>query len=526
MLFVLVKLRRLLKPARRSFQPAEDQLPTMTLVIAAYNEENIIERKIRNTLALRYPADRLRIIFVTDGSSDLTPRIVSSYPALGLMHSPERKGKIHAIHRVMETVSSEIVVFTDANTFLNQSALVLIAGHYADAAVGAVSGEKRVSMDTSADATAGEGFYWKYESLLKKWDSELYSVVGAAGELFSVRRSLYRAVPADTILDDFMISMLVAAQGYRIVYEPEAYAVEEASESIAEELKRKVRIAAGGIQSVLRLLPLLNPLRFPILSFQYVSHRVLRWTVTPPALILAFVLNILICLDSPELVYRLLLAGQGLFYLMALLGWWAERRSVKIRAFFIPYYFCMMNYAVLAGILRFFSGNQSAVWEKAKRKGAAVSVLLWLLAGLVAACSGTAEKKSAAAEEVRVVVNDTIPRGRDKVSAAPVAVYSVKVPDELNEFKFTVKLYETPLRFRYKAAVTYKMMEIKDSVDIPNFGYQPRVDIKKAGDDLACMIGFYDEEGNFRDLKKVEVVNSQVRIRQVKRYGIGTVKKK
>ncbi len=368
LLFVLVKLRRLLRPRRQLFYREDDQLPSMSLIIAAYNEENIIERKIQNTLALRYPADRLRIIFVTDGSSDLTPQIVSSYPALELMHSPERKGKIHAIHRVMETVSSEIAVFTDANTFLNQSALVLMARHYADPLVGAVSGEKRVSMDSSADATAGEGFYWKYESQLKKWDSGLYSVVGAAGELFSVRRPLYRPVPADTILDDFMISMLIAGQGYRIVYEPDAYAVEEASESITEELKRKVRIAAGGIQSVLRLLPLLNPLRFPVLSFQYISHRVLRWTVTPLALILAFVLNVRICLESPELVYRLLLAGQGLFYLMALLGWWLERRSVKIRAFFIPYYFCMMNYAVLAGIFRFFSGKQSAVWEKAKRK--------------------------------------------------------------------------------------------------------------------------------------------------------------
>lgn len=528
LLFVLVKLRRLLKPARRAVHPPDDQLPTMSLIIAAYNEENTIERKIENTLALRYPADRLRIIFVTDGSSDLTPGIVASYPELGLMHSPERKGKIHAIHRVMETVSSEIVVFTDANTFLNQSALVLIARHYADPGVGAVSGEKRVSMEASADATSGEGFYWKYESRLKKWDSELYSVVGAAGELFSVRRSLYMPVPADTILDDFMISMLVAAQGYRIVYEPEAYAVEEASENITEELKRKVRIAAGGIQSVLRLLPLLNPLRFPILSFQYVSHRVLRWTVTPPALILAFMLNIWICLDSPELVYRLLLAGQCLFYLMALLGWWAERKSVKVRAFFIPYYFCMMNYAVLAGIFRFVSGKQSAVWEKAKRKGATAGALLSVLsfAGIFAACNGTTESKTKAPEEVRVVVNDTIPPERDKVSAAPVAAYSVKVPDELNEFQFAVKLYETPLRFRYKATVRYKMMDVKDSVDIPNFGYQPRVDVKKAEGDLACMIGFYDEEGNFRDLKKVEVINNQLRIRQVKRYGIGTVKKK
>ncbi|GAA4443748.1 glycosyltransferase family 2 protein [Ravibacter arvi] len=370
-LYILVRLKRVLGFSGRKPRRADDLLPSLSLVVAAYNEESIIETKIRNTLALDYPADRLRIIFVTDGSSDLTPQIVSSYPEVELMHAPERKGKIHAIHRVMEMVDSEIVVFTDANAILNQPALVLIAGHYADPLVGAVSGEKRVSLERSADATAGEGFYWKYESLLKKWDSELYSVVGAAGELFSVRRALYNPVPGDTILDDFMISMLIAGQGYRIVYEPDAYAVEDTSDSIKEELKRKVRIAAGGIQSVLRLLPLLNPLKFPVLFFQYVSHRVLRWTVTPFALVLALATNILICLGSPEPVYRLLLAGQVLFYAMALLGWWLERRAVKIKAFFVPYYFCMMNYSVLAGIFRFLSGNQSAVWEKAKRRDGA-----------------------------------------------------------------------------------------------------------------------------------------------------------
>lgn len=147
------------------------------------------------------------------------------------------------------------------------------------------------------------------------------------------------------------------------------------------------------------------------------------------------------------------------------------------------------------------------------------------VAGVFAACSDTTERKDEAPEEVRVIVNDTISRERDKVSAAPAAVYTVKVPDELNEFEFAVKLYETPLRFRYRVAVRYKMMEVRDSVDIPNFGYQPRVDVKKAGGDLACMIGFYDADGSFRDLKRVEVVDNQLRIRQVKRYGVRTVKK-
>lgn len=369
LLYILVRIRRILKGKR--LPPGLDQdFPTLTLVIAAYNEESIIEEKISNTLELSYPSGKLSLLFVTDGSNDRTPELVAAYPQIRLMHTPVRSGKILAMHRAMDQVDTEVVVFTDANTFLNRDALLLIARHYADARVGAVSGEKRVMQDVVSDATAGEGFYWKYESALKKWDSELHSVVGAAGELFSVRRSLYKSVQPDTILDDFMISMQIAEQGYRIVYEPDAYASELSSENIQEELKRKVRIAAGGIQSILRLKKLMNPFHDPMLSFQYISHRVLRWTVTPFLMILALILNILIVLRSGGGIYVLLLVGQVGFYLMALAGWALERRRIKVKALFVPYYFCMMNYAVLAGIRRYLKGSQSAAWDKAKRKSA------------------------------------------------------------------------------------------------------------------------------------------------------------
>ncbi|MCE7041471.1 glycosyltransferase family 2 protein [Dyadobacter sp. CY312] len=369
LLYCLVRIRRVVKGERRLPQPRQ-YYPTLTLIVAAYNEESLIEEKIRNTLALQYQADKLNILFVTDGSSDRTADIVKTFDGIKLLHSDERRGKIHAIHRAMDVVDSEIVVYTDANTFLNAEALLYIARHYADPEVGAVSGEKRVMQDQLADATAGEGFYWKYESALKKWDSELYSVVGAAGELFSVRRSLYRHVEADTILDDFMISMLIADQGYRIIYEPDAYASELASDNVKEELKRKIRIAAGGIQSIVRLKSLLNPFKNPILSYQYISHRVLRWTITPFLLILAVVLNVIIYFLFQETLYLILLLAQCLFYLMALAGWFLEKRRIKVKALFVPYYFCMMNYAVLAGLARYLNGNQSAVWEKAKRKSA------------------------------------------------------------------------------------------------------------------------------------------------------------
>jgi poly-beta-1,6-N-acetyl-D-glucosamine synthase len=366
LLYILVKLRRAIKGARPL--PHHDNLPSCTLVVAAYNEEHYIAEKIQNSLSLNYPEGKLKFIFVTDGSNDNTPAIVESFKQVKLMHSAARSGKIAAVHRAMTEVDTEVVVFTDANTFLNKDAIINICRHYSDKQVGAVAGEKRVHIDESADATAGEGFYWKYESKLKTWDSELYSVVGAAGELFSIRRELYVPVQPDTILDDFMISLLVTIDGYRVIYEPDAYATETASANVKEELKRKIRIAAGGIQSIVRLKPLLNPFRNFILSFQYISHRVLRWTVVPFLMILAFILNILLVVNDAGLIYSLMLIAQIGFYAMAALGWILEARQIKVKIFFIPYYFCMMNYAVVRGIFRYASGKQSAVWEKAKRQ--------------------------------------------------------------------------------------------------------------------------------------------------------------
>jgi biofilm PGA synthesis N-glycosyltransferase PgaC len=368
LLFILIKIKRVVKGKPVLPVVALDDLPTCTLVVAAYNEDGVMEDKIKNSLSLTYPANKLEFLFITDGSTDGTASIVQKYPQIRHMHSNERKGKIAAVHRAMETVNTEIVIFTDANTFLNTEALVNICRHYSDPKVGAIAGEKRVYADAD-NATAGEGFYWKYESKLKTWDSELYSVVGAAGELFSIRTSLYIPVSPNTILDDFMISLLVAEKGYRVIYEPEAYATESASQNVTEELKRKIRIAAGGIQSIIWLKSLLNPFPLPVLSFQYVSHRVLRWTIVPFLMILALILNfIIVFTGNGSFIYQLLLIAQVAFYLMAIMGWVMEERNIKVKIFFIPYYFCMMNYAVLMGIRRYSLGKQSAIWEKAKRQ--------------------------------------------------------------------------------------------------------------------------------------------------------------
>lgn len=367
LLFFLVRIKRIFKKNYLFSDSAE--LPTVTILIAAYNEENIIEEKIKNTLELDYPKDKTQIIFITDGSSDSTPNKIAAHQDVVLLHKDLRTGKMAAIKRAMPSVTNEIIVFTDANTFLNKSAIKELVKHYQNEKVGAVAGEKRIMVEELADASsAGEGFYWKYESLLKKWDYELYSNVGAAGELFSIRTKLYQPVESDTIIDDHMIAMRIAENGYLIAYEPEAYAMETASANTKEELKRKVRIAAGGIQSILRLKKAANPFYYPLLTFQYISHRVLRWTVTPFLLIAALVLNGIIAYKTDIFFYKTLFIAQILFYILSLLGMFFERKNIRIKAFFIPYYFCVMNYAVVAGIIRFYRKNQSAAWEKSQRK--------------------------------------------------------------------------------------------------------------------------------------------------------------
>lgn len=350
----------------------DDLLPEVTFVVAAYNEEDWIDQKIENCLAFDYPKEKIKLLFVTDGSTDNTTTRIRQYQVprdtqLSLHHEDGRKGKIAAVERIMEYVDTPITIFTDANTNVNPMAIREIVKYYQDPKVGAVAGEKRIAMSgKDAANAAGEGIYWKYESQLKKWDSELYSVVGAAGELFSLRTDLYQAVPKDSIIEDFYMTMKITQQGYKVKYAPKAYAEETSSASIGEELKRKIRIAAGGIQSVSRLTALLNIFKYGILSFQYISHRVLRWTLAPLALPIILITNIILAINGHPF-YQLLLFAQILFYAAALIGWVLETRKMKFKAFFVPYYFCMMNYAVYMGFFRFVKGRQSVVWEKSKR---------------------------------------------------------------------------------------------------------------------------------------------------------------
>jgi len=370
LLFIIVKIRRMLG-LKKVHIPDLDYEPEVTLFIAAYNEKDFVDAKTKNSRELDYPAEKLHKVWVTDGSNDGTPDLLRQYADVEVHHLPARNGKIGAMNRGMKLVKTPIVVFCDANTMLGKESIRRIVNLFSDPKVGCVSGEKRIfGKDKDAAAGAGEGLYWKYESTLKKWDAELYSVVGAAGELFAIRTELFQEVEKDTLLDDFIISLRVAQNGYTIQYDPEAYAIETASSDVKEELKRKIRISAGGIQSVVRLASLLNIFKYGTLSFQYISHRVLRWTLAPLLLLLLIPTGTVLAVNEGILnfgFYSILFWLQVIFYVSALIGWYLENKSIKVKILFVPYYFFIMNLSVFLGFKRYLKGSQSVNWERAKR---------------------------------------------------------------------------------------------------------------------------------------------------------------
>jgi cellulose synthase/poly-beta-1,6-N-acetylglucosamine synthase-like glycosyltransferase len=354
--------------SRRKTPDSLSEYPPITLIVPAYNEEAMIERKIQNSLSLRYPDGRLSFLFVTDGTTDNTNEIISRYPHIQLLTARQRQGKAAAINRAMQAVSTPFVVLTDANTFLHEDALLHMMPHFADERVGGVAGEKRVFDKELSAVGLGERLYWQYESLLKKADARFYSVIGASGELFSIRTALFRPLPEALILDDFMIWAGICRQGYRFAYEEKAYAVETSSVSLLEERQRKVRISAGCFQALLLLKDLLNPFRNFRLTFQYVSHRVLRWTLCPLCLPLLFLTNLFLAFSSNVFFYKVFLAVQVLFYLLAFLGSILVQKNRWQQVFLIQYYFVFMNLSLYLGFFKFITKQQTVMWKKAQRK--------------------------------------------------------------------------------------------------------------------------------------------------------------
>ena len=378
-LYLMVCLKRWLKGKSQTPElPADENLPEVTLLICAFNEQEVIEEKMKNTNNLDYPTDKLHIMWVTDGSTDNTNEYLKAYPNVQIVYSPERRGKTAALNHGISEVKTPLTVLTDANTMINREAIREIVRCFMDPNVGCVAGEKRVMARTEGDMAAeGEGLYWKYESTLKRWDSELYSAMGAAGELNAIRTNLYQPMPEEALLDDFVMSMRMVDEGYKIAYTSKADALEYGSANLEEEGKRKRRIAAGGLQSSWWLRSMLLPFTTQqgkrqgwsrwLVAFQLLSHRVLRWTITPIAMMALIPLNVALVMMKAGTVYTVVWILQLMFYLAAFGGYMLEQRGRKNKLLYVPYYFLFMNINVFRGMHYLRTHQGGGAWEKAKR---------------------------------------------------------------------------------------------------------------------------------------------------------------
>ncbi len=364
---IMAILRMIKDKKQKVYYTPSTELPSVSLIIPAYNEGNWIANKISNSLDLSYPSEKLEIIVITDGSTDDTNSIAATFgDDIMLVHESSRNGKIKAMDRAARIANNEILVFTDANAMLNRDALIHMGKNFNYPDVGMVSGEKKVRSTSDGESAEGEGLYWTYESWLKKLDSDVASVIGAAGELFAIRSELYDTMPSDTLLDDFMLSTRVVEFGYKVIYEPNAYATEYGSASYKDEWKRKVRICAGGIQSTIRSRALFNIKRYGIKSFSFLVHRVSRWTLAPLALLLSYILSgILIYQSGMYLTYFV-----GGTFALSLTYLSVEMNQKHLpKPLLLIVYFTFMHISAIAGWFRYFSGKQHVNWQRSTRLG-------------------------------------------------------------------------------------------------------------------------------------------------------------
>jgi biofilm PGA synthesis N-glycosyltransferase PgaC len=366
---LLLFIRNRVKNTFASFERTTTfELPPVTLVVAAYNEEAILPQKIKNCAEIDYPPHLFNLIFVTDGSTDYSKDLIRQHDSITLLHQPERNGKLAALKRAMQYVTAPIVVFSDANSMLNPGCIRAMVRHFANEKVGGVAGEKKVLKTNRSLIGEAEGLYWKYESFMKQQDADFNTVVGAVGELFSIRTELFHPFDEDLILEDFIFSIHICLSGYKIEYEPNAFASEAPSLTLADEEKRRVRIAAGAYQAVNYLKQHLNVFKYPRLGIQYFSGRLLRWIVCPILIILVLITNIGLVINHQDHIFYYLLLAQGTFYLFALTGWIFTGVGRRMGVLAIPFYFVFMNLCLVKGFFNYVRGRQTILWERSMRE--------------------------------------------------------------------------------------------------------------------------------------------------------------
>lgn len=358
---VIVLLARIIRRPLRT----KDIEPRVTYLITAYNEEKNLRTKLEQVLSLDYPRDKLEIIVASDGSTDGTDEIARAFQDrnVRLIRVEGRVGKTETQNRAVQEATGEVVIFSDATTIYERSAIRRIVRNYADPEVGAVSGRYEYRNPTGAPIGFGSIFFWSYENLIKRSQTTISTISGCCGCIYSVRRELYEPLPAD-IISDLCEPLKILEKRYRIVFEQDAIAYEETTEKTSEEFNMRVRVVTRGMRGLLFMRKLLNPFRFGFIAFQLFSHKVLRWMV--PVLAILFLLAN-VALFGKHWFYDLTLALQIAFYSAALMGLWAEGRGIALKVFTVPLYIVTVNAAALVAMYRVYKGHKAVTWETIRR---------------------------------------------------------------------------------------------------------------------------------------------------------------
>lgn len=367
----------LIAKAKKSPHYALEELPHVTLLIPAYNEEVVIGRKIKNSLELDYPTEKFQILIAVDGSDDRTLEIVQGYEDQGVeyQHIATRSGKMAAINRAVPNCRGEIIVFSDANNLYSADAITRLVQPFSSPKVGATTGSKRIIED-ERELSSAEGLYWKYESSIKQNETRLGSCVAAVGEILAIRKALFSPAPINIINDDRYVVLSMLKQGYDVIYVPEAKSFEYVSLTAKDEIKRRRRMNSGGFQAIFlsnKLLPFSRPLEV----WKIISHKYFRAFV-PFAFIGALLSNLFLVLIPPTITAQsiwnlaapfdwLFLVGQVLFYLIGIVGNFFKIPGKLGKIAYLPTFLINSNFAVIGGLVAYFRNKEAHLWERVNR---------------------------------------------------------------------------------------------------------------------------------------------------------------
>jgi cellulose synthase/poly-beta-1,6-N-acetylglucosamine synthase-like glycosyltransferase len=342
---------------RRRIPPEPLELPEVSLIIPAYNEERHLADKLVNVRALDYPKDALDILFVSDGSTDGTSAILRDAEGgnIRVSYLAERAGKADALNHAVTWARHDLLVFSDAATLFAPDAVKKLVRHFSDPRVGVMCGA--LQFRAGAESQQTEGVYWRYESMLRLMESRLGVTLNASGAIYAIRRECFVPIPANTLVEDLVVPLAARRRGFRVGYDPEATAVDFAPPTVADEFTRRVRIATGSFRALGQIF---SARLDPLTAGAFVSHKLLRWFL--PFFLVGMLVTSAALLDSP--LYRALFGLQVLFYGWGLVGYLFRPRIQGIRFALLAYYLLAIHLAFLVGFVRYLSGRREIEWRQ------------------------------------------------------------------------------------------------------------------------------------------------------------------